>query len=65
MREELADSPVLTIGESPSFSVMGVNGFVSDGEKLRFEINADRAERSRLKVSAQLQKLAITVRCTP
>jgi hypothetical protein len=41
---------------------MGVNGFVSDGEKLRFEINADRAERSRLKVSAQLQKLAITVR---
>jgi hypothetical protein len=65
MREELADSPVLTIGESPSFSVMGVIGFVSDGEKLRFEINADRAERSRLKVSAQLQKLAITVRRTP
>lgn len=65
MRDELADSAVLTVGESPSFSVMGVIGFVSDGEKLRFEINADLAERSRLKVSAQLQKLAIAVRRIP
>ena len=65
MRADLADSPILTIGESPSFSVMGTIGFVSDGEKLRFEINADIAERSRLKVSAQLQKLAIAVRRKP
>jgi hypothetical protein len=65
MREELADSPVLTVGESPSFSVVGIIGFVSEGERLRFEINADRAERSHLKVSAQLQKLAMTVRRTP
>jgi hypothetical protein len=65
MRAQLADSPVLTVGESPAFSVMGVIGFVSDGEKLRFEINADIAERAGLKLSAQLQKLAIAVRRTP
>jgi hypothetical protein len=64
MQDELADSPVLTVGESPAFSVIGAIGFVQDGEKLRFEINAQIAERSHLKVSAQLQKLAIAVRRT-
>lgn len=64
MRDELSDSPVLTVGESPSFSVTGAIGFVQDGEKLRFEINADIAERSHLKISAQLQKLAIAIRRT-
>jgi hypothetical protein len=64
MRSELADSPVLTVGESPSFSVAGAIGFVQDGEKLRFEINMDIVERSHLKVSAQLQKLAVAVRRT-
>jgi hypothetical protein len=62
MRSELADSPVLTVGESPSFSVTGAIGFVQEGEKLRFEINVDIAERSHLKISSQLQKLAIAVR---
>jgi hypothetical protein len=64
MRSELADSPVLTVGESPSFSVTGAIGFVQEGEKLRFEINVDIAERSHLKVSSQLQKLAIAIRRT-
>jgi hypothetical protein len=62
MRDELADSPVLTVGETPSFSVTGAIGFVQEGEKLRFEINVDIAERSHLKISSQLQKLAATVR---
>jgi hypothetical protein len=62
MRAELADSPVLTVGESPSFSVTGAIGFVQEGEKLRFEINIGIAERSHLKISSQLQKLAIAVR---
>ena len=62
MRTELAGSPVLTVGESPSFSVTGAIGFVQEGEKLRFEINIDIAERSQLKISSQLQKLAIAVR---
>ena len=64
MRSELADSPVLTVGESPSFSVTGAIGFVQEGEKLRFEINVDIAERSHLKISSQLQKLAIAIRRT-
>jgi YfiR/HmsC-like len=64
MRGELADSPVLTVGESPSFSVTGAIGFVQEGEKVRFEINVDIAERSHLKISSQLQKLAIAVRRT-
>jgi hypothetical protein len=62
MRDELADSPVLTVGETPSFSVTGAIGFVREGEKLRFEINVDIAERSHLKISSQLQKLAAAVR---
>jgi hypothetical protein len=62
MRDELADSPVLTVGETPSFSVTGAIGFVQEGEKLRFEINVDIAERSQLKISSQLQKLAAVVR---
>jgi hypothetical protein len=62
MRDDLADSPVLTVGETPSFSVTGAIGFVQEGEKLRFEINVDIAERSHLKISSQLQKLAAAVR---
>ena len=62
MRTELAGSPVLTVGESPSFSVTGAIGFVQEGEKLRFEINIDIAERAHLQISSQLQKLAIAVR---
>lgn len=62
MRAELASSPVLTVGESPSFSVTGAIGFVREGEKLRFEINVGIAERSHLKISSQLQKLALAVR---
>ena len=62
MRSELAESPVLTVGETPSFSVTGAIGFVQDGEKLRFEINVDIAERAHLKISSQLQKLAAAIR---
>jgi hypothetical protein len=62
MCSELADSPILTVGETPSFSVTGAIGFVQDGEKLRFEINVDIAERAHLKISSQLQKLAAAVR---
>jgi hypothetical protein len=62
MRGELVNSPVLTVGETPSFSVTGAIGFVQDGERLRFEINIDIAERSHLKISSQLQKLAAAIR---
>jgi hypothetical protein len=62
MRESLAEQPVLTVGETPSFAAEGGGiGFVTEGDKLRFEINIAAAERSRLKISAQLQKLATAV----
>lgn len=35
--------------------------FVQQGDKLRFEIDATSAERARVKISAQLQKLALAV----
>jgi hypothetical protein len=62
LRTQIVDSPVLTVGESPSFSATGAIGFVQQGEKLRFEINIDVAQRSQLKISSQLQKLATAVR---
>jgi YfiR/HmsC-like len=58
--------PIVTIGESPSF---GKNGgtitFVPQDDKVRFEIDMSAAERSGVKISAQLQKLAAAVRRAP
>lgn len=54
---------VLSIGESESFARQsGIINFVLEGEKIRFDLNIDQAEAAGLKVSAQLQKLARTVR---
>ena len=56
-------SSVLTIGESEAFAKAGgMINFVREGDKVRFEINADSAEQADLKISAQLQKLAKSVR---
>ena len=58
--------PVVTVGESPSFARKGGTiNFVVQGDKLRFEINMTAAERSGVKISAQLQKLAAAVQRTP
>ena len=55
----LGTSSVLTVGESEQFvSNDGIIHFVLEGDKVRFEINANSADRARLKISAQLQKLA-------
>ena len=52
-------SPILTIGESRAFADRGgIINFVLENDKVRFEINMEAAERTGLKVSAQLQKLA-------
>jgi hypothetical protein len=57
------NSPVLTVGESPAFSAAGgAISFVQQGSKLRFEINMASAERSGLKISGQLQALAVAVK---
>jgi len=54
---------VLTIGESEVFAKAGgMINFVREGDKVRFEINTDSAEQAGLKISAQLQKLAKSVR---
>lgn len=61
----MKDSPgsgVLSVGESVLFAKQGgIINFLLEGNKLRFEINMAAANRSGLKVSAQLQKLASTI----
>ncbi len=53
----------LTVGETEPFAKAGgIIRFVLEGDKVRFEINMDSAERAGLKISAQLQKLAKTIR---
>lgn len=56
-------SHVLTVGESRGFaSASGIITFSLEGDKLRFEINLDSGEDAKLKLSAQLLKLATGVR---
>lgn len=61
--EGLLGQPVLTVGETEQFAQSGglVNFFIEDN-KVRFEINVDNAERSRIKISAKLLSLARVVR---
>lgn len=57
---------IVAVGESQSFAALGGTiMFTREGDKIRFEINIAAAERSRLKVSSQLQKLATVVRRQP
>ena len=60
---QAAKAGVLTVGESESFRDSdGMIAFVLQGDRLRFEINVGEAERARLRISAQLQKLATKVK---
>lgn len=63
VQERVGDAPVLTIGDSDSFTSLGgvVRLYMEDG-RLRFEINMTRAERARLRVSARMLGLAKIVR---
>jgi hypothetical protein len=61
--EALRSQPVLTVGEVGGFAQNGgVINFTNEGNKVRFEINPDAAERARLKISSQLLRLAKVVR---
>jgi len=52
--------PVLTVGETPESESKGAAiTFVLDDDKVRFAVNTEPAERVGLKISAQLQKLAV------
>ncbi|HLG42136.1 MAG TPA: YfiR family protein [Planctomycetota bacterium] len=57
--KKLGDRPVLTVGERPRFAhARGVVNFVIEEEKVRFEINPDRAKQCGLKVSSKVLQLA-------
>ena len=58
--------PVVTVGESPWFAQSGGTiDFIEQGDKLQFVINMVAAERSGVKISAQIQKLAAAVQRVP
>lgn len=60
--QEVADLPVLTIGDQPNFCQRGgiINLRVIDG-RVRFEIDLSRARRAGLKMDSQLLRLASRV----
>ena len=56
---ELADAPVLTVSDIEGFvEAGGAIGFVTEDDRVRFDINRDALDRDHLKLSAQLLKLA-------
>lgn len=63
LRGTLRGANVLTVGESDAFANSGgAITFVIVGGKVRFDINSTAAAQASVKISAQLQKLARTVR---
>lgn len=66
LAQAISGAPILTVGESEMFARRnGIINFFIESDKLRFDINMDAADRAGLKISAQLQKLAKTVRRKP
>lgn len=64
--QSVGRSPVLTVGERVQFSRLGgVIAFIRDGNRIRFEINLDAAERAGLQVSSKLLRLADVWREAP
>ncbi len=59
----LANAGVLTVGETDLFAqTAGMIRFITEGDRVRFEVNVAAAEEAGLHVSAQLQKLAKAVK---
>jgi len=57
---------VLTVSDAPGFAAHGgMVGFSTEGERVRFEVNLDRAERTGLRLSAKLLSLARLVSTEP
>jgi YfiR/HmsC-like len=53
------DKAILTVGDTTGFAEDGVLvNFYNSGNYIRFEVNIDRAEKSKLKFSSRLLKLA-------
>ena len=63
LADALQEGSVLGVGESEALLKRGgAIMFALEGDKVRFELDINSAERARLKISAQLQKLARKVR---
>ena len=59
----LATAGVLTVGESSAFTrERGMINFVLENDKVRFDFDMEAVDRAGIKISAQLQKLAKTIR---
>jgi len=59
----LDESAVLTVSDMPDFSKRGgMIQFVLQGDRIRFEINLDGAERAHLVFPSELLKVASAVR---
>jgi len=59
MLAEVAGTPVLTVGDWPDFiNAGGMIRFTESGNRIRFEVNPEAAERASLRVSSRLLRLA-------
>jgi hypothetical protein len=55
------DAPVLTVGDTEGFlRAGGIINFILEGSKVRFLINQEAAERSGLRISSKLMRLAVS-----
>jgi hypothetical protein len=56
--DELADLPVLTVGETPGFAEQGgIVNLLLEGKHVRLEINTAAAEKARITIDPELLKL--------
>ncbi len=54
--------PILTIGDPDGFAERGgVIGFFKEGNRIRFKVNLQVANRNRIKISSKLLRLAVIV----
>ena|SRR5439155_11603338 len=61
--EMIANAPVLTVGETEDFiNSGGMIRFTENGNRIRFEINPDAAQKASLHLSSKLLRLADIVR---
>jgi hypothetical protein len=59
----LGDTSVLTVSDLPEFAQRGgMVQFISEGDRVRFEVNLATAERAGLILSSELLKVAVNVR---
>jgi hypothetical protein len=56
----IGNRPVLTVSDAEGFGKEGVliNFYISEDDRVRFEISSNEVKRSPLKISAQLLRLA-------